>query len=66
MDSEESIQRCCGSNCHPIACLLMIQKLVSGITRKELYEDLLRNELLTEEVKKCKEESQGTKDQFFS
>ena len=49
----------------PIACLPLIQKLITGILADEIYNHLEENDLLLEERKDCDRNSRGGKDQLL-
>ena len=53
------------SNYRPIACLPMMWKLLTGVMGEKLYHHLGRNGLLTDEQKRCRKGSRGTKDQLL-
>ena len=52
-------------NYHPITCLPVIWKLLTGIIAEDLYEFLDTENLLPDEQKGCRNVSQGTKHQLY-
>ena len=53
------------TNYRPIACLLTVWKLLTGIREEKLYQHLERNGLLADEQRGCSKGSRGTKDQLL-
>ena len=52
-------------NYRSIACLKLLQKLLTDIITDKLYEHLENQDLLPEEQKGCRQRSLGTKDQLL-
>ena len=48
------------STCRPITCLLLVRKLLTGVTAEEVYGFLDTNLLLSQEQKGCRIKSRGT------
>ena len=53
------------SNYRPIACLLLMWKLLTSMCADKMYDHLSRNMLLPDEQKGCRKKSRGTKDQLL-
>ena len=52
-------------NYRPMMCLPVMWKLLTGIIAEDLYEFLDTENLLPDEQKECRKNSQGTKDQLY-
>ena len=59
MDKAKGAQ---ASNYRSIACLPMMWKLLTGVMGEKLYHNFEKNGLLTDEQKRCRKGSRGTKD----
>ena len=53
------------SNYCPIACLLFMQKLLTCILAEKVYAHLSVKNVLLDEQKRCRKDSQGMKDQIL-
>ena len=54
------------TNFRPITCLPVMWKLLTGIIAEEMYEHLQRKHLLPNELKGCRKNVRGTKDQLLT
>ena len=53
------------SNYRPISCLLLMWKLLTGVTADQIYAHLDQEKLLPEEQKGCRKGSRGTNDLLY-
>ena len=53
------------NNCHSIACLPIMWKLLTSVLTEKVYAHLSEKKMLPDEQRGCRKDSQGTKDQLL-
>ena len=53
------------NNCHSIACLPIMWKLLTSVLTEKVYAHLSEKKMLPDEQKGCRKDSRGTKDQLL-
>ena len=53
------------SNYHLFACLAFMWKLLTSVLAKKVYAHLFEKNVLIDQHKRCRKDSQGMKDQFL-